>query len=63
MPLTKVEMKKTKVFNLCGGFGGLSAALRLDKTLARRADIEVTLVSRNNFLLFTPMLHEVAKKK
>ena len=36
------------------------AALRLDKTLARRADVEVTLVSSDNFLLFTPMLHEVA---
>ena len=43
-----------------GGFGGVYAALRLDKTLARRADVEVTLVSSDNFLLFTPMLHEVA---
>jgi NADH dehydrogenase len=32
----------------------------LDKTLARRADIEVTLISRENFILFTPMLHEIA---
>ena len=53
-------MKKTNVIILGGGFGGVYAALRLDKTLARRADIEVTLVSRDNFLLFTPMLHEVA---
>jgi NADH dehydrogenase len=53
-------MKKTKVIILGGGFGGVYAALRLDKTLARRADVEVTLVSRDNFLLFTPMLHEVA---
>src|SRR4030095_13663431 len=28
--------------------------------LARRADVEVTLISRENFILFTPMLHEVA---
>jgi len=32
----------------------------LDKRLARRADVEVTLVSRDNYILFTPMLHEVA---
>ena len=32
----------------------------LDKTLARREEIEVTLISRENFILFTPMLHEVA---
>jgi NADH dehydrogenase FAD-containing subunit len=37
-------MKKTKVIILGGGFGGVYAALGLDKTLARRADVEVTLV-------------------
>ena len=51
---------KTKILILGGGFGGVYTALRLDKTLARRADVEVTIVSRDNFLLFTPMLHEVA---
>src|SRR4029453_3981039 len=28
--------------------------------LARRTDVEVTLISRENFILFTPMLHEIA---
>jgi NADH dehydrogenase len=51
---------KSKILILGGGFGGVYTALRLDKTLARRADVEVTLVSSDNFLLFTPMLHEVA---
>ena len=60
MVLTEPEMNKTKVIILGGGFGGVYTALRLDKTLARRADVEVILVSRDNFLLFTPMLHEVA---
>lgn len=53
-------MKKTKIVIAGGGFAGLYAARYLDKTLARRADIEVTLISRENFILFTPMLHEVA---
>jgi len=53
-------MKKTKVIIAGGGFAGLSAAMYLDKTLARRAEAEVTLISRENFILFTPMLHEVA---
>ena len=35
---------KTKILFLGGGFGGVYAALGLDKTLARRADVEVTLV-------------------
>ena len=52
-------MKTTKIVIVGGGFAGLSAAMHLDKTLARRADIEVTLISRENFILFTPMLHEV----
>jgi NADH dehydrogenase len=45
---------------LGGGFGGLYTALGLEKMLARDGDIQVTLVNRQNFSLFTPMLHEVA---
>ncbi|MDB6024897.1 MAG: dehydrogenase [Verrucomicrobiales bacterium] len=51
---------KTRVLILGGGFGGLYAALHLDKTIATDPNVEVTLVSRENFILFTPMLHEVA---
>jgi NADH:quinone reductase (non-electrogenic) len=53
-------MKKTKIVIAGGGFAGLYAAKYLDKRLARGLDIEVTLISRENFILFTPMLHEVA---
>src|ERR1700746_3974694 len=53
-------MKKTKIVIAGGGFAGLTAATYLDKQLARRPDIEVLLISRENFILFTPMLHEVA---
>ncbi len=49
-----------QILILGGGFGGLYTALQLEKTLAREADIRVTLVNRENFFLFTPMLHEVA---
>jgi NADH dehydrogenase len=51
---------KTRILILGAGFGGTYCALRLDKTLARRDDCEVCLVDRDNFILFTPMLHEVA---
>jgi NADH:ubiquinone reductase (H+-translocating) len=53
-------MKTTKIVIAGGGFAGLYAAMHFDKRLARRADVEVTLISRENFILFTPMLHEVA---
>ncbi len=52
--------KKTRVLILGGGFGGFYAALHLDKTIATDKNIEVTLVNCENFVLFTPMLHEVA---
>src|SRR5246127_4862206 len=52
--------KKIRIVILGGGFAGLHAAMHLDETLACDPDIEITLVNRDNFFLFTPMLHEVA---
>lgn len=54
------HMKKTRIVIAGGGFAGLYAAKYLDTRLAKRADVEVTLIARENFILFTPMLHEVA---
>jgi|GraSoi_2013_60cm_1033757.scaffolds.fasta_scaffold00413_4 NADH:ubiquinone reductase (H+-translocating) len=51
-------MKKNRVLILGGGFGGLYAALAFEKR--HHPDFEVTLISQDNFFLFTPMLHEVA---
>lgn len=51
---------KKRIVILGGGFAGVEAARYLDRTAAKREDIEVTLVSRENFTVFTPMLHEVA---
>jgi NADH dehydrogenase len=50
----------TRVVILGGGFGGLYAALRLQQLLKHRSDVDVTLVSRENFFLLTPMLPQVA---
>ena len=51
---------KTQIVILGGGFAGVEIARYLDRTAAKRTDVEVTLVSRDNFTLFTPMLDEVA---
>jgi NADH dehydrogenase len=48
------------VLILGGGFGGVYAALEFERALRRGIDIDVTLVTRDNFLLFTPMLPEIA---
>src|SRR3954469_17706649 len=50
----------TRILILGGGFGGVYTARHLEKQFRSRPDIDITLVSRDNFFLFTPMLHEVA---
>jgi len=52
--------KATRILILGGGFAGVNAATELERCFAGRPDVQITLVSRDNFLLFTPMLHEVA---
>lgn len=52
--------KKTRIIILGAGFGGLYTALNLEHSLARDPNVEITLVNRENFIVFTPMLHEVA---
>jgi NADH dehydrogenase len=49
-----------RILILGGGFAGLSTAVELEKKLKRNPEAEVTVVNRENFFLFTPMLHEVA---
>ena len=51
---------KTRILILGGGFAGAYTALHLEKRLRHTPEVEVDLVARENFLVFTPMLHEVA---
>jgi NADH dehydrogenase len=51
---------RKQIVILGGGFGGLYTARELEKKLGADPDVEITLVNRDNFFLFTPMLHEVA---
>ena len=57
---TPAEAAKKRVVILGGGFGGVSVAQRLERLFARVPSLEITLVSQSNYLLFTPMLAEVA---
>ena len=43
-----------------GGFGGVFAARHLERIFGRSKDVEIVLISEQNYLLFTPMLPEVA---
>ncbi|MBI3253858.1 MAG: NAD(P)/FAD-dependent oxidoreductase [Nitrosopumilales archaeon] len=51
---------KKRVVVLGGGFAGLECIRRLESYFMREFDIEIVLVSEDNFLLFTPMLPQVA---
>lgn len=49
----------TRILIVGGGFGGTAVARRLEQMLRRDPDVEITLVDRENFSLFTPLLPEV----
>ena len=51
--------QKTRIVILGGGFGGVTTARRLERLCKRRRDVEIVLVSRDNFVLMTPLLFEV----
>jgi NADH dehydrogenase len=50
---------RARVVVLGGGFGGVYTALHLERLAARGAPVEVSLVNRENYLVFQPMLAEV----
>lgn len=49
----------TKVLILGGGFGGVYAAMALEKLLKKDTSVEISLISKENYLVFQPMLPEV----
>jgi NADH dehydrogenase len=49
-----------RVVVLGGGFAGVYTAKRLTELLGRRTDIEVELLSEENYFVFQPLLPEVA---
>src|SRR5271166_1359189 len=50
---------KTRILILGGGFGGVYTARHLERLCKRRANVEIILISRDNFLVMTPLLFEV----
>src|SRR5271163_4698728 len=50
---------KKRILILGGGFGGVYTARHLERLFKGRRDVEIVLVSRDNFLLMTPLLFEV----
>ena len=51
--------KQRRIVIVGGGFGGVFAAKHLESIFGRSKDVEIVLISEQNYLLFTPMLPEV----
>ena len=51
---------KKRILILGGGFAGVECTLKLESYFKNNSNIEIILVSEDNFLLFTPMLPQVA---
>ena len=52
--------EKKRILVLGGGFAGVECTLKLESYFKNNSNIEITLISEDNFLLFTPMLPQVA---
>ncbi|MGI8913820.1 MAG: NAD(P)/FAD-dependent oxidoreductase [Chloroflexota bacterium] len=59
LPTDSLTSGRRRVVILGGGWGGVYTALTLEKLLRPGEGVEVVLVNRENFFLFTPMLPEV----
>jgi NADH:ubiquinone reductase (H+-translocating) len=53
------HFRKQRILILGGGFAGVATARRMERLFRRRPDVEVVLVSRDNFVVLTPLLFEV----
>ncbi|MGA9844036.1 MAG: FAD-dependent oxidoreductase [Nitrososphaeraceae archaeon] len=53
-------IRQRRILILGGGFAGVRVLTQLQKAFQNDVSIDITLVSRDNFLLFTPMLPEVS---
>ncbi len=49
-----------KIVIVGGGFGGVYALLHLHKLFHGNEKVEISMVNKKNYFLFTPLLHEVA---
>lgn len=48
----KIVQGRKHAVILDGGFGGVYAAIEFEQTLARKSNLDVMLVNRDNFFLF-----------
>ena len=60
MNRSPLARKKKKIVILGGGFAGVECTRQLESKFGNDPEVELVMVSEDNFLLFTPMLPQVA---
>ena len=55
-----MQKEKKRIVILGAGFAGVNAYKHLHKVFHHDKNVELVMVSRTNYFLFTPLLHEVA---
>jgi NADH dehydrogenase len=61
--LTQRDSAQTRILIIGGGFGAVYTALGLERALRPEDRTEVTLISPENYFLFTPMLAEIVSSQ
>jgi NADH dehydrogenase len=56
----KQPIEQKKIAILGGGFAGIEVLTKLQKEFQNDIRVDITLISKDNYFLFTPMLHEVS---
>jgi NADH dehydrogenase FAD-containing subunit len=51
---------RKRIVILGGGFGGVTVLKKLQTHFQTDVSVDIAMVSKDNYLLFTPMLHEIA---
>src|ERR1700739_5162151 len=54
-----MQQEKTRILIVGGGFGVVYTAITLEKLLKGDPNVEVGVISKENYLVFQPMLPEV----
>jgi NADH dehydrogenase len=57
---SRLPIEQKKIVILGGGFAGIEVLTKLQKEFQNDIRVDITLISKDNFFLFTPMLHEVS---
>jgi NADH:ubiquinone reductase (H+-translocating) len=53
-------VNRKKIVIVGGGFGGVTVLNKLQNRFQTDVSVDITMISKDNYLLFTPMLHEIA---